>query len=38
VINTLHTRAFGGDVMYTELNGTIMAAKLKKKQIEAKPR
>jgi len=28
VINKLHTRAFGGNVMYTELNGTILAAKL----------
>jgi hypothetical protein len=29
VINTLHTRAFGDNVMYNELNGTILAAKLK---------
>ena len=26
MINTLHTRTFGGNVMYTELNGTILAA------------
>ena len=28
MINKLHTSAFGGNVMYTELNGAILAAKL----------